>query len=120
MPLWLPSIVSEPLPALPIVSVPAFIHSPPLTSTVPWALASWPMSALPFDRLAAALDAHGDAAAAAGRDLAGLDGFAARHDDLGHGGAGGDSRRCRRHEPDDALGQDVGGEIECEAGEIAR
>ena len=53
MPLWLPSIVSDPLPALPIVSVPAFIHSPPLTSTVPWALASWPMSALPFDRLAA-------------------------------------------------------------------
>ena len=36
MPLFVPLISSEPVPASPTVSWPPFVHSPPLTVTLPW------------------------------------------------------------------------------------
>src|SRR5215470_1851996 len=41
----MPLMVREPVPASPTVSVPLFIHSPPLTVALPWLPADWPMSA---------------------------------------------------------------------------
>ena len=53
VPLAGPSTSSEPLPRSPTVSRPAFIHSPPLTVTLPWPPANWPTSAPPSETLAA-------------------------------------------------------------------